>query len=458
MKEANKVTNLNLVINDKKNESSRVSALSPREIVSELDRYVIGQTNAKKAVAVALRNRWRRQALDAEMREEVLPKNILMIGPTGVGKTEISRRLSKLAQAPFIKVEATRFTEVGYVGRDVEQIIRDLIEIAIALEKEKKRKEVYAKAQSSAEEKVLDALVGNKASAATKESFRQRLRNGDLDDTEIEIEVNENPSNMQSFEIPGMPGGNIGMINVSEILGKSMGQKAKKKKMTVKESHEILINQESDKLIEQDKIISEAKKSTEDNGIVFLDEIDKISARGDRVGGDVSREGVQRDLLPLIEGTTVSTKYGPIKTDHILFIASGAFQLAKPSDLLPELQGRLPIRVELNALSQDDFKRILKEPDNSLIKQYAALLKTENVDLEFTEDGIDLIAKVSAEVNASVENIGARRLHTLLEKILDEISFTAPDRSGEKIIIDKKYIEKNLGELAKDMDLSKFIL
>ena len=458
MKEANKVTNLNLVINDKKNESSRVSALSPREIVSELDRYVIGQTNAKKAVAVALRNRWRRQALDAEMREEVLPKNILMIGPTGVGKTEISRRLSKLAQAPFIKVEATRFTEVGYVGRDVEQIIRDLIEIAIALEKEKKRKEVYAKAQSSAEEKVLDALVGNKASAATKESFRQRLRNGDLDDTEIEIEVNENPSNMQSFEIPGMPGGNIGMINVSEILGKSMGQKAKKKKMTVKESHEILINQESDKLIEQDKIISEAKKSTEDNGIVFLDEIDKISARGDRVGGDVSREGVQRDLLPLIEGTTVSTKYGPIKTDHILFIASGAFQLAKPSDLLPELQGRLPIRVELNALSEDDFKRILKEPDNSLIKQYAALLKTENVDLEFTEDGIDLIAKVSAEVNASVENIGARRLHTLLEKILDEISFTAPDRSGEKITIDKKYIEKNLGELAKDMDLSKFIL
>ena len=458
MKEANKITNLNLVINDKKNESSRVSALSPREIVSELDRYVIGQTNAKKAVAVALRNRWRRQALDAEMREEVLPKNILMIGPTGVGKTEISRRLSKLAQAPFIKVEATRFTEVGYVGRDVEQIIRDLIEIAIALEKEKKRKEVYAKAQSSAEEKVLDALVGNKASAATKESFRQRLRNGDLDDTEIEIEVNENPSNMQSFEIPGMPGGNIGMINVSEILGKSMGQKAKKKKMTVKESHEILINQESDKLIEQDKIISEAKKSTEDNGIVFLDEIDKISARGDRVGGDVSREGVQRDLLPLIEGTTVSTKYGPIKTDHILFIASGAFQLAKPSDLLPELQGRLPIRVELNALSEDDFKRILKEPDNSLIKQYAALLKTENVDLEFTEDGIDLIAKVSAEVNASVENIGARRLHTLLEKILDEISFTAPDRSGEKIIIDKKYIEKNLGELAKDMDLSKFIL
>ena len=356
----NNVTNLNLVKDEKKKESSKVSALSPREIVSELDRYVIGQTNAKKAVAIALRNRWRRQALDEEMREEVLPKNILMIGPTGVGKTEISRRLSKLAQAPFIKVEATRFTEVGYVGRDVEQIIRDLIEIAIALEKEKKRKEVYAKAQLEAEEKVLNALVGNKASVATRESFRKRLRSGDLDDNEIEIEINDSPSNMQSFEIPGMPGGNIGMINVSEILGKSMGQKAKKKKMSVKESHDILINQESDKLIEQDKIISEAKKSTEDNGIVFLDEIDKISARGDRMGGDVSREGVQRDLLPLIEGTTVSTKYGPIKTDHILFIASGAFQLAKPSDLLPELQGRLPIRVELNALSEADFKRILK--------------------------------------------------------------------------------------------------
>ena len=458
MANTTKVTNLNLVKDTKKKESSTVSALSPREIVSELDRYVIGQTNAKKAVAVALRNRWRRQALDEQMREEVLPKNILMIGPTGVGKTEISRRLSRLAEAPFIKVEATRFTEVGYVGRDVEQIIRDLIEIAIALEKEKKRKEVYVKAQLLAEEKVLDALVGNKASVATKESFRKRLRSGDLDNNEIEIEVNESPSNMQGFEIPGMPGANIGMINVSEMLGKSMGQKPKKKKMTVKESHDILIAQESDKLIEQDKIVSVAKKATEDNGIVFLDEIDKISARGDRTGGDVSREGVQRDLLPLIEGTTVNTKYGPIKTDHILFIASGAFQLAKPSDLLPELQGRLPIRVELNALTEDDFKRILREPDNSLIKQYVALLKTENVHLEFTDDGIDVLAKVSAEVNASVENIGARRLHTLLEKVLDEISFTASDRSGEKIIIDKKYIEKNLGELAKDTDLSKFIL
>ena len=458
MQEKNKVTNLNLVKDNSKKKDSKVSSLSPREIVSELDRYVIGQTNAKKAVAIALRNRWRRQALDAQMREEVLPKNILMIGPTGVGKTEISRRLSKLAQAPFIKVEATRFTEVGYVGRDVEQIIRDLIEIAIALEKEKKRKEVYVKAQLATEEIVLNALVGSKASVATKESFRKRLRNGDLDDHEIEIEINDNPSNMQSFEIPGMPGGNIGMINVSEILGKSMGQKSKKKKMNVKESQDILIAQESDKLIEQDKIINEAKKSTEDNGIVFLDEIDKISSRGDHVGGDVSREGVQRDLLPLIEGTTVNTKYGPIKTDHILFIASGAFQLAKPSDLLPELQGRLPIRVELNALTEDDFKRILKEPDNSLIKQYVALLKTENVDLEFTDDGINLIAKVSAEVNASIENIGARRLHTLLEKILDEISFTASDRSGERVIIDTTYIKNNLGELTKDTDLSKFIL
>jgi len=458
MNDTTKVTNLNLVKETKKKNSSTVSALSPREIVSELDRYVIGQTNAKKAVAVALRNRWRRQALDEQMREEVLPKNILMVGPTGVGKTEISRRLSKLAEAPFIKVEATRFTEVGYVGRDVEQIIRDLIEIAIALEKEKKRKEVRVKAQLLAEEKVLDALVGNKASIATKESFRKRLRNGDLDNNEIEIEVNESSSNMPGFEIPGMSGANIGMINISEMLGKSMGQKVKKKKMAVKESHDILIAQESDKLIEQDKIISEAKKKTEDNGIVFLDEIDKISARGDRSGGDVSREGVQRDLLPLIEGTTVNTKYGPIKTDHILFIASGAFQLAKPSDLLPELQGRLPIRVELNALTEDDFKRILKEPDNSLIKQYVALLKTENVHLEFTNDGIDILAKVSAEVNASVENIGARRLHTLLEKVLDDISFTASDRSGEKIIINKEYIEKNLGELTKETDLSKFIL
>jgi len=458
MTPTNKVTNLKVVKNKNKG-NSRVSALSPREIVSELDRYVIGQKDAKKAVAVALRNRWRRQALSDEMRDEVLPKNILMIGPTGVGKTEISRRLSKLAEAPFIKVEATRFTEVGYVGRDVEQIIRDLIEIAIAMEREKKRKEVKAKAELKAEEKVLDALVGNKASVATRESFRKRLRNGDLDNNEIEIEVQNSSSPLQSFEIPGMPGGNVGMVNLGDILGKSMGgKKGKKKKMTVKESHDILVAQESDKMIEEDKIITEAKKATEENGIVFLDEIDKVSARSDRVGGDVSREGVQRDLLPLIEGTTVSTKHGPIKTDHILFIASGAFQLAKPSDLLPELQGRLPIRVELDALKEEDFKRILKEPDNSLIKQYKELLKTENVSLEFTDDGIDMLAKISAEVNSSVENIGARRLHTIIEKVLDDISFNATDKAGETVTVDQKYVQDNLGNLVKDTDLSKFIL
>ena len=438
-------------------QGANVTSLSPREIVSELDRFVIGQNKAKRAVAIALRNRWRRQALTGEMKDEVLPKNILMIGPTGVGKTEISRRLSKLAEAPFIKVEATRFTEVGYVGRDVEQIIRDLLEIAIAMEKVKKRKEVFTKAQQSAEERVLEAIVGNKASVATRESFRKRLRNGDLDKNEIEIDIHDSPS-IPSFEIPGMPGANIGMVNIGEMLGKTMGNKPKKKKMTVKESHEILIAEESDKLIEQDKIVKSAKISTENNGIVFLDEIDKVSARGDRIGGDVSREGVQRDLLPLIEGTTVSTKYGTIKTDHILFIASGAFQLAKPSDLLPELQGRLPIRVELNALTSEDFKKILREPDNSLIKQYKALLKTEKINLEFTDDGIETIAELATEVNSSVENIGARRLHTIIEKVLDEISFTATDRSGEKIIIDKKYVQKNLGELVKDTDLSKFIL
>jgi ATP-dependent HslUV protease ATP-binding subunit HslU len=440
-----------------KEKTTIANSLSPREIVSELDRFVVGQNKAKRAVAIALRNRWRRQALEDDMKDEVLPKNILMIGPTGVGKTEISRRLSKLAEAPFVKVEATRFTEVGYVGRDVEQIVRDLLEIAIAMEKVKKRKEVHAQAQKLAEDRVLDALVGNKASVATRESFRKRLRDGDLDDNEIEIAVSES-NQMPSFEIPGMPGSNVGMINISDMLGKSMGQKPKKKKMSVKESHDILINEESDKLIEQDKIIKSAKDSTENNGIVFLDEIDKISARTDRVGGDVSREGVQRDLLPLIEGTTVSTKYGPVKTDHILFIASGAFQLAKPSDLLPELQGRLPIRVELDALNSEDFIRILKEPDNSLIKQYKALLKTENVDLEFTEDGINTIAHIASEVNSSVENIGARRLHTIIERVLDEISFTATDRAGEKITVDGKYIKDNIGELVKDTDLSKFIL
>ena len=436
-----------------------MQSFSPREIVSELDRYIIGQDDAKKSVAIALRNRWRRQQLSDDMKEEVLPKNILMIGPTGVGKTEISRRLSRLAEAPFIKVEATRFTEVGYVGKDVEQIVRDLIEIAIAMERDRKRREVKAKAELKAEEKVLDALVGNKASVATRESFRKRLRNGDLDDNEIEIEVQDTSSGIQSFEIPGMPGGNVGMVNLGDILGKSMGgKKGKKKKMSVKESHGILVAQESDKMIEEDKIIKEAKKATEENGIVFLDEIDKVSARSDRVGGDVSREGVQRDLLPLIEGTTVSTKHGPIKTDHILFIASGAFQLAKPSDLLPELQGRLPIRVELSALNEEDFKRILKEPDNSLIKQYKALLKTEDVNLEFSEDGIDMLAKISAEVNSSVENIGARRLHTIIEKVLDDISFNATDKAGETITVDKKFVQDNLGNLVKDTDLSKFIL
>ena len=457
MKQKTNVTPIQKIENLKENQDrSVVSSLSPREIVSELDRYIIGQNSAKRAVAIALRNRWRRQALTGDMKDEVLPKNILMIGPTGVGKTEISRRLSKLTEAPFIKVEATRFTEVGYVGRDVEQIIRDLLEIAIAIEKERMRKEVSAKASQAAEERVLNALVGNKASVATRESFRKRLRNGDLDDNEIEIEVNE-ASSTPSFEIPGMPGANVGMINISEMLGKNI-KKGKKKKMFVKESHEILVAEESDKMIEEDAIIKSAKISTENNGIVFLDEIDKVSARSDRIGGDVSREGVQRDLLPLIEGTTVNTKHGPIKTNHILFIASGAFQLAKPSDLLPELQGRLPIRVELNALTSEDFRRILEEPDNSLIKQYKALLATEKVTLDFSKDGIETIAKLATEINSTIENIGARRLYTIIEKVLDDISFTATDRGGEKIIIDKNYITKNIGELAKDTDLSKFIL
>jgi len=457
MKTKTNVTPLQKQDTSKENKDrSIVSSLSPREIVSELDRYVIGQQAAKRAVAIALRNRWRRQALTGDMKDEVLPKNILMIGPTGVGKTEISRRLSKLAEAPFIKVEATRFTEVGYVGRDVEQIIRDLLEIAIAIEKERMRKEVRSEAEQAAEERVLSALVGNKASVATQESFRKRLRSGDLDNNEIEIEINE-ASNMPSFEIPGMPGANVGMINITEMLGKNV-KKGKKKKMTVKESHEILVAEESDKMIDQDLILKSAKISTENNGIVFLDEIDKVSARSDRVGGDVSREGVQRDLLPLIEGTTVSTKHGAIKTDHILFIASGAFQLAKPSDLLPELQGRLPIRVELKALTSEDFIRILEEPDNSLIKQYTALLGTEKVNLTFSKDGIETIAKLATEINSTIENIGARRLYTIIEKVLDDISFTATDRGGEKIIIDKDYVTKNLGELAKDTDLSKFIL
>jgi len=434
----------------------KIVSFSPREIVSELDRYVIGQADAKKAVAIALRNRWRRQELPDDLREEVLPKNILMVGPTGVGKTEISRRLSKLSEAPFIKVEATKFTEVGYVGKDVEQIIRDLIEISIALVKEKKRKEVEAKSQLSSEERVLDTLVGKSATPATRESFRKRLRAGDLDDTVIEIAVQDNPST-PSFEIPGMQGG-VGMVNIGDIFGKGSIGKKKKKKMSVKESYEYIIQEESDKLIDQDQIIKEAKFSVENNGIVFLDEIDKVSARSERSGTDVSREGVQRDLLPLIEGTTVNTKHGPIKTDHILFIASGAFQLAKPSDLLPELQGRLPIRVELQPLTKQDFVRILKEPDNSLIKQYVALMKTENVELQFTDDGIEELAEISSQINSTIENIGARRLHTILEKVLEEISFSAPDKSGEKIVIDKSFVQKNLGDIIKDKDLSKFIL
>ena len=434
----------------------KIVSFSPREIVSELDRYVIGQAEAKKAVAIALRNRWRRQELPDDLREEVLPKNILMVGPTGVGKTEISRRLSKLSEAPFIKVEATKFTEVGYVGKDVEQIIRDLIEISIALVKEKKRKEVEAKSQLSSEERVLDTLVGKSATPATRESFRKRLRAGDLDDTVIEIAVQDNPST-PSFEIPGMQGG-VGMVNIGDIFGKGSAGKKKKKKMSVKESYEYIIQEESDKLIDQDQIIKEAKFSVENNGIVFLDEIDKVSARSERSGTDVSREGVQRDLLPLIEGTTVNTKHGPIKTDHILFIASGAFQLAKPSDLLPELQGRLPIRVELQPLTKQDFVRILKEPDNSLIKQYVALMKTENVELQFTDDGIEELAEISSQINSTIENIGARRLHTILEKVLEEISFSAPDKNGEKIVVDKSFVQKNLGDIIKDKDLSKFIL
>ncbi len=432
---------------------------SPREIVSELDRYIIGQKAAKRAVAIALRNRWRRQQLEGELREEVLPKNILMIGPTGVGKTEISRRLAKLAGAPFIKVEATKFTEVGYVGRDVEQIIRDLMEAAIGLVREDKRKEVSAKSHLMAEERVLDALVGENAQAATRESFRKKLRDGELDEKEIEIQVADTGGGMPTLDIPGMPGGQMGMINIGDIMGKAFGGgRTKPRRINVKDSYEILSAEESDKLLDDDMIVQEAISVVENNGIVFLDEIDKICARSERTGGDVSREGVQRDLLPLIEGTTVSTKYGPVKTDHILFIASGAFHVAKPSDLLPELQGRLPIRVELRALTKDDFKRILTEPRASLIKQYVALMGTEGVELEFTEDGVDAIADIAVEVNSNVENIGARRLMTVMEKILDEISFEATDYSGDKIVINEKHVRDNIGELAKNADLSKYIL
>ena len=436
-----------------------MSAFSPREIVSELDRHIIGQKDAKRAVAIALRNRWRRQQLPEELREEVLPKNILMIGPTGVGKTEISRRLAKLANAPFLKVEATKFTEVGYVGRDVEQIIRDLLEIAITMVRNQKREEVKARAQLAAEERVLDALVGDNASEATRQAFRQKLRSGELDSKEIEISVQQSGGGgMPMFDVPGMPGASMGMINLNDMLGKAFGQRSKPKRMTVIESYDILMEEESDKLLDQDKLVKEAIERVEQDGIVFIDEIDKITARQERAGADVSREGVQRDLLPLIEGTQVATKHGTVRTDFILFVASGAFQLAKPSDLLPELQGRLPIRVELKPLSREDFRRILTEPEASLITQYTALIGTEDVTLTFTEDAIEEIASVAADVNATVENIGARRLHTVMERLLDEISFTATDKPGETITIDAAYVRRHVSDLAKDSDLSKFIL
>jgi ATP-dependent HslUV protease ATP-binding subunit HslU len=433
-----------------------VTDFSPREIVSELDRFIVGQADAKRAVAIALRNRWRRLQLDDRLREEVLPKNILMIGPTGVGKTEISRRLAKLAGAPFLKVEATKFTEVGYVGRDVEQIVRDLVEIAIALTRERKRKDVNARAQLAAEDRVVDALVGPGASSATKESFRKKLRAGELNDKEIEIEVQASQG-MPMFEIPGMPGAQMGAISIGDIFGK-MGGRTKTRRVTVEQSHNILVNEESDKLLDSEQLTQEAIRAVEQNGIVFLDEIDKICARDGRAGADVSREGVQRDLLPLIEGTTVNTKHGSVKTDHILFIASGAFHISKPSDLLPELQGRLPIRVELQALTRNDFRRILTEPEASLIKQYVALMQTEGVELDFTDDAIDAIADIAVGVNSSVENIGARRLQTVMERVLDDVSFSAPDRSGEKVSIDAAYVHKHIGDLAKNTDLSRFIL
>ncbi|WP_412058987.1 ATP-dependent protease ATPase subunit HslU [Bartonella sp. DGB2] len=434
------------------------TVFSPREIVSELDRYIIGQNDAKRAVAIALRNRWRRQQLTGHMRDEVMPKNILMIGPTGVGKTEISRRLAKLAGAPFVKVEATKFTEVGYVGRDVEQIIRDLIEVAIQLVREKKREDVKARAQLNAEERILEALVGKTASPATRESFRKKLRTGELDDKEVEIQVSDHSANtIPNFEIPGMPGAQMGIMNLSDLFGK-MNTRTKSLKITIRDAYKPLIDDESDKLLDQEQIVQEALKLSEEDGIVFIDEIDKIATRDGGLGAGVSREGVQRDLLPLVEGTSVSTKYGPIKTDHILFIASGAFHVAKPSDLLPELQGRLPIRVELSALERNDFRRILTEPEASLIKQYIALMATEQVELAFTDDAIDALADIAVDLNATVENIGARRLQTVMERVLDDISFNAPDKAGQNFNIDAAYVREAVGSLAADSDLSRFIL
>jgi ATP-dependent HslUV protease ATP-binding subunit HslU len=435
-----------------------MTTFSPREIVSELDRFIVGQNDAKRAVAVALRNRWRRLQLTGAMREEVLPKNILMIGPTGCGKTEIARRLAKLANAPFLKIEATKFTEVGYVGRDVEQIIRDLLEIAISLVKEAKRNSVLTKAQAAAEERVLDALVGKTSSAATRDSFRRKLRLGELDDKEVEIEIAQGSSPLPMFELPNMPGSSVGAISIGDIFGKALGGKTRTLRTIVKDAYEPLISEESDKLLDQDQVIQEAIKEVENNGIVFLDEIDKICAREHRGGADVSREGVQRDLLPLIEGTTVTTKHGAVKTDHILFIASGAFHVSKPSDLLPELQGRLPIRVELRPLTEDDFKRILTETEASLIKQYTALLLTEGVTLTFSDDAIDALARITVQVNSTVENIGARRLQTIMEKLLEDISFSAPDRSGQEINIDGAFVDRQIADLARNADLSRFVL